>query len=115
MASNREQRRKVAKNMGMRPGETLNLAAIMVQFDNGKAVYLDTGMVQIIDKQSGKPLFEEVLEALPESTLPDTVTAQQPPAQGVEDPGSYTVEFDTPEGKMQYVKNGNWSGVRKVQ
>jgi hypothetical protein len=125
MSANREQRRKLAKDMGLAPGERLNLSAIMVQFDNGKAMYLDTQMVQIIDKNTGEPLFQEVLEALPNASLPTSVTAQQPAAAGIEDPPaspaqefpdqstqSYQVEFDTPEGKMVFVKNGNWSGVK---
>jgi hypothetical protein len=115
MSTNREQRRKMAKNMGLKPGETMNLTAIMVQFDNGKAMYLDTDMVQIIDKASGEPLFQYVLEPVGGETLPQSVLEQQPAADAVEDPGAYVVQFDTPEGRMEYVKNGNFSGVRPVK
>src|SRR4051812_13511278 len=92
---NREQRRKATKNMGLKPGERLTLTAIMVQFSNGQAMYLDTGLVQIIDKQTNKPLFEEVLEALPGTDLPTSVTEQQPAADNIESPGREFPEDDT--------------------
>lgn len=123
--NNRETRRQMAKNMKLKPGERLTLSAIMVQFDNGKAMYLDTALVQIIDKQTQEPLFQEVLEPIGGETLPQSVVEQQPAAREVESPNqefsdndprhAYTVQFDTPEGKMEYVKNGNFSGIRPVK
>jgi hypothetical protein len=121
MSGNRQQRRQLSKNMGLKPGERLNLVGIMVQFDNGKAMHLDTTLVQIIDKASGEPLFQEVLEPIGGETLPQSVLDQQPPAdmpsqEFPDDPThAYTVQFDTPEGKMEYVKNGNFSGIRPVK
>lgn len=116
---NREQRRKMAKDMGMGPNDRIELNSILVTFTNGKAMYLDIGMVQLIDRESGKPLFEAVLDAIPAGIAADP-TATQPaattPAEEFpdDDAQQYSVEFDTPEGKMRFTKKGNWSGVQPV-
>lgn len=99
---NREQRRKVSKDT-----ERIDVAAIVVHFASGQQVNLDTNKVQVIDKATGRPLFDEVLEA----TTPRAEFKGEPNSQ---DGQSYSVEFDTPEGRMVYVKNGNWSGIKPV-
>jgi hypothetical protein len=94
---NRSQRRAVSKDH-----ERIDVSGIVVHFANGQYVNLDTNKVQVIDKETGRPLFDQVLEA----TTPKAEFASEPDKQ------SYTVEFDTPEGKMIYVKEGDWSGVK---
>lgn len=99
---NRAERRNISKDK-----ERIVVTGIVVHFKNGQYVNLDTGKVQIIDKDTGRPLFEEVLDGQPaELSTPKTEFASEPDKQ------SYTVEFDTPEGKMIFVKDGNWSGVK---
>lgn len=56
---NREQRRSYAKDASKEPME---VTGIIVHFKNGQYVPLDLGKVQVIDRVSGKPLFDEVLE-----------------------------------------------------
>jgi hypothetical protein len=109
---NREQRRSAGKGQS---DERLNVSGIVVHFENGQYQQLDTSKIQIVDKHTGRPLFEEVLEPVPKQ-LEGNKNAVKPNQEFVNEPdrdqASYTVTFDTPEGKMTYVKNGNWSGVR---
>lgn len=99
---NRQQRRTVSKDT-----QRIDVSGIVVHFANGQYVNLDTAKVQVIDKDTGRPLFEEVLE-------PTTPRQEFKGEPNSEDAQSYSVEFDTPEGKMEYVKKGNWSGVRPI-
>lgn len=105
---NREERRAQAK-AGNRK---LVLKRILLTFEDQTSTLLDTTKVQIVDRQTGKPLFDEVLEAQPAKLEQPAETPNQEFAE--EDTQKYTVEFDTPEGRMEFVKDGNWSGVRKV-
>lgn len=100
---NRQERRKVSKDH-----ERIDVTGIVVHFRNGQYVNLDTSKVQVIDKDTGRQLFDEVLEP----TTPITPTTPRQEFENEPDKQSYTVEFDTPEGKMIFVKEGNWSGVK---
>lgn len=44
----------------------LVLALIELTFENGETTYLDITKVQIVDRESGKPLFSEVMQEQPE-------------------------------------------------
>lgn len=102
---NRNERRKAAKGMS---DERIDVTGIVVHFKSGQYVNLDINKVQVIDKDTKRPLFEEVLDA-----TPTAVEAPSRPSQEfTQDDQNYSVEFDTPEGRMVYVKNGNWSGVK---
>jgi hypothetical protein len=61
---NREQKRKAGKGMSK---DRLEVSAITIEFTNGTSVGLDTQKVMVIDRVSGKPLFDEVLEATPKT------------------------------------------------
>lgn len=109
---NRDQRRVAGKGQSK---QRLVLSGITAFFDNGQRTNLDIGKIQVVDRQTLRPIFEEVLQAEPPKLESETDTNIDPSA--VIPKGSadiYTVEFDTPEGKMQFVKNSNWSGVKKV-
>jgi hypothetical protein len=54
---NREERRKSLKN-----DERLVVSAIIVEFEDGRTVNLDTQKVMIIDKETKAQLFQEVIE-----------------------------------------------------
>lgn len=109
---NRDQRRVAGKGQSK---QRLVLSGITAFFDNGQRTNLDVSKIQIVDRQTLRPIFEEVLEPQPKQVT------EGKPAYPADDPhpgdastDAYTVEFDTPEGRMQFVKNGNWSGVKKV-
>lgn len=55
---NREQRRATAKQ----GDQKLVLKRILLTFEDGSSSMLDISKVQIVDRQSGKPLFDEVLD-----------------------------------------------------
>lgn len=95
---NREERRKIIKDK-----ERIDVSGIVVHFKNGQYVNLDINKVQVVDKFTGRLVFEEVLEP----TTPSQEFASEPDKQ------NYAVEFDTPEGVMIFSKNGDWSGVKK--
>lgn len=44
----------------------LVLAQIELTFETGETTYLDITKVQIVDRESGKPLFNEVMQEQPE-------------------------------------------------
>lgn len=56
---NREQRRATAK-LG---DQKLVLKRIVLTFEDGSGTVLDINKVQIVDRQTGKPLFDEVIDA----------------------------------------------------
>lgn len=108
---NRAHRRYAGKGQD---DQRLVLVGFVAQFENGQHTNLDIRKIQVIDRETGRSLFDEVLEA----PVDEEVAVPKTPRQefdGEPDKQSYTVEFDTPEGKMEYVKKGNWSGVRKAQ
>lgn len=109
---NRQQRRAVGKGQ---PDERLEVANITVTFKNGKYVNLDTSKVQVIDKDTGRSLFEEVLDATPPAIEGKPAYPADDPHPGEATTDAYQVAFDTPEGRMVYAKNGNWSGVRPAK
>lgn len=95
---NRSERRAVSKDK-----QRIDISGIVVHFANGQYVNLDIRKAHVVDKDTGRPLFEELLEAT-------TPTAE---FKGEPDKQSYAVEFDTPEGKMIFSKEGDWSGVKR--
>lgn len=97
----------MASNHNRQREQRMVLTGLTANFENGQYVGLDIAKVQIIDRATGRPLFEEVLDQQAPAIEAGASVQSQTTDQ-------YTVEFDTPEGKMEYVKNGNWSGVRKV-
>lgn len=119
---NREQRREAGKGL---PDQRIDVSGIVVHFANGQYLNLDTEKAQVVDKGTGRPIFEEVLEKqsakigtnYPVSLdlPPNNIRKEFNGESNYDDDKSYTVQFDTPEGKMEYVKNGNWSGVRAVK
>lgn len=104
---NRQQRKAAGKGQS---DQRVDVTGIIVHFGNGQYARMDTGKVMLVDKDTMRPLFHEVLEQvntmLAEPTTPHQEFANEQDAQ------AYTVEFDTPEGRMIYVKKGNWSGVK---
>jgi hypothetical protein len=119
----------MASNTNRKRDPRLEVTGLVAHFKNGQYVNLDTTKVAIVDKQSGKPVFDEVLDGEPlkveasqpkqaNEGIPTAHTEQVPfdlttePAD--QSPHNYVVEFDTPEGRMEYVKNGVYSGVRRV-
>lgn len=104
---NRNQRRAAGKGQS---DERIVLREILLTFEDGRQTAINTAKVQIVDRETGRPLFEEVLEPIGPKPPPAEPTAA-PEQQSAE---SYTVQFDTPEGRMEYVKKGEWSGVRRV-
>lgn len=102
---NRQQRHAIGKGL---PDARIDITGIVVHFANGQYVNLDLSKAQVVDKDTGRPLFQEVLDGVPAKVAhPRDEFKDEPDKQ------SYTVEFDTPEGKMIFVKEGNWSGVKK--
>lgn len=95
---NRQERRSISKDK-----QRIDVSAITVHFANNQQVNLDLNKVQIVDKFTNRPLFEELLEA----------TTPRAEFKGEPDKQSYAVEFDTPEGTMIFSKDGDWSGVKK--
>lgn len=60
---NRAQRRRTNHI----PGEkTLVLKRILLTFEDGTTTFLDTSKVQIVDRATKKPLFDEVLDKVKE-------------------------------------------------
>jgi hypothetical protein len=125
---NREQRRYAAKGHS---GERIEISGVVVHFENGQYIGLDPKKVDIqaFDKVTGRPMFKEVLEPTPikiqdvQATYNSDDSAASLPKKPKHDEfkdeqkprtEDYTVVFDTPEGKMEYVKKGQWSGVRPV-
>lgn len=101
---NRQQRRASARQ----GDQKMVLKRILLTFEDETSTLLDIGKVMIVDRLTKKPLFEEVLDSKPaEPTTPHQEFAGEPDKQ------SYTVEFDTPEGMMIFVKEGDWSGVKR--
>lgn len=98
---NRAQRREVSKDK-----DRIDVSGIVVHFQNGQYVNLDTSKAMVVDKDTGRPLFEEILEA-------KTPQQEFKGESNSDDNQTYAVEFETPEGTMIYSKNGNWSGVKK--
>lgn len=101
---NRQQRHQRHLAGKGQPKERIDITGIVVHFANGQYVNLDLNKAQVVDKDTGRPLFDEILE--PKPTTPQQEFKDEPDKQ------SYTVEFDTPEGVMIFVKEGNWSGVK---
>lgn len=97
---NRSDRREISKDK-----QRIDVSGIVVHFANGQYVNLDINKAQVVDKETGRPLFDELLE-------PTTPSQEFKGEPNSEDGQSYSVEFDTPEGKMIFVKDGNWSGVK---
>lgn len=95
---NRQQRREVSKDK-----QRIDVTGIVVHFANGQYVNLDIRKAQVVDKDTGRPLFEELLEA----------TTPRQEFKGEPDKQNYAVEFDTPEGVMIFSKSGDWSGVKR--
>lgn len=95
---NRQERRAVSKDK-----QRIDISGIVVHFANGQYVNLDIRKAQVVDKNTGRPLFDELLEA----------TTPRQEFKGEPDKQSYVVEFDTPEGTMIFTKEGDWSGVKK--
>ncbi len=85
--------------------QRITFTTLIAVAENGQRVPLDLNKVSVVDKQTGKPIFDDALDA-----TPTAIKAGEVPT----DTQEYTVQFDTPEGRMEYVKNGNWSGVRKA-
>jgi hypothetical protein len=124
---NRQERHAAGKGLS---DERIDVSGIVVHFANGQYINLDMKKAQIVDRETGRPVFEEVLEPVPKkiediqathsssdsaASLPkkprhDEFVDEQKPQK--ED---YVVAFDTPEGRMEYVKKGNWSGVRPTK
>lgn len=119
---NRQQRKAAGKGQS---GQRIDISGIVVHFANGQYAQLNINKINIIHKDTGRPLFDEVLEPLPgkipgaafSATEVDDMLPKTPHQEFANEPDaySYTVTFDTPEGKMEYTKNGNWSGVRKAK
>lgn len=121
----------MASNNNRKRDPRLEVTGLVAHFKNGQYTNLDINKVAIVDKQSGKPIFDEVLDAEPvkveapkksKPTEKDIPTANNDqaafdlttePVDQSKD--NYVVEFDTPEGRMEYVKNGIYSGIRKAQ
>jgi hypothetical protein len=105
---NREERRKHSTDT-----QRIDITGIVVHFANGQYVNLDPKLadIQAFDKVTGRSLVDQVLDApgVVEPTTPKEEFANETDTQ------NYTITFDTPEGKMEYVKKGNWSGVRPVK
>lgn len=93
---NREERRAISKDNKQR----IDVTGIVVHFRNGQYVNLDLNKAEIVDKDTKRPLFDEILEPKPESQLTQSVDV-------------YAVEFETPEGTMIFSKNGDFSGIKK--
>jgi hypothetical protein len=106
---NRQQRRSVSKDQ-----ERIDITGIVVHFANGQYVNLDPQLVDIqaFDKVTGRSLVDQALEA---PGVVEPKTPYQEFANESDDINNYSVAFDTPEGRMEYVKKGNWSGVRPVK
>ena len=106
---NREQRRAAGKGQS---DERIDVTGIVVHFANGQIVNLDTNKIQIVDKDTGRPLFQEVLELVPAQVNVDETVKVHQDTEGntsiERETDTYAVQFDTPEGPMEYVKNGNW-------
>jgi hypothetical protein len=102
---NRQERRAISTSK-----ERIIVTGIVVHFANGQYINLDITKVEVLDKHTGRPLFDEVLEAVEAS--PVVVETPDGTTMNVND--DYSVAFDTPEGRMQYVKKGNWSGIKKL-
>lgn len=112
---NRSQRKQAGKGQ---PEERIDIAGIVVHFANGQYVNLDLNKIKIVDKETDRPLFSEILEQRPPQI--NDIKSSQPSSDEFADEQTprgeeYSVAFDTPEGRMVYVKKGNWSGVRAAR
>lgn len=123
---NRQQRRAESRT----GSNTMVLKRILLTFEDETSTLLDTSKVMIVDRDTGEPLFDEVLEPIGDTNLDpsavhpkgsavvDVVDFPTTPHQEFKDEPDeqvYSTTFDTPEGMMEYVKKGNWSGVRPVK
>lgn len=109
---NRQERREAGKGQS---DQRIDVSGIVVHFANGQYLNLDTEKTQVVDKGTGRPIFEEVLQPVPQQLNGNADTKNPHKEFSADDGQQYTVQFDTPEGKMEYVKSGNWSGVRAVK
>jgi hypothetical protein len=124
---NRQQRHSAGKGLSDEP---VNVTGITAHFENGQYVSLGLDKVTVVDKVTGRPIFREVLEPVPikiqdiQATHNPSDSAESLPKRPKHDEFAdeqtsnkedYTVAFDTPEGRMEYVKKGNWSGVRPAK
>lgn len=98
---NSQQRRSVGKNL---PSERIEISGIVVHFGNAQYVNLDLNKAEVVDKDTKRPLFKEVLDGNV------TVSEVAEPEQSTD---VYVVEFETPEGTMIFSKNGDFSGIKK--
>lgn len=113
---NRQERRSISKD-----NERIDVTGIVVHFKNGQYVNLDISKVQVVDKFTGRSLFDEVLEPVKFDSAKngeafDTQVKPTTPHQEFKDEPDkhvYAVEFETPEGTMIFSKNGDWSGVKR--
>jgi hypothetical protein len=113
---NRQERKHAGKGQS---NERIEVTGIVVHFANGQYANLDKSKVMVVDKDTNRPLFEEVLDASPAK-----IESKKPTASNIADDfqgeansnePNYSVVFDTPEGRMIYVRKGNWSGVRPAR
>jgi hypothetical protein len=107
---NRQQRKAAGKGQS---DERVNVTGIVVHFENGQYAQLDIERVSVVDKDTGRPLFQEVLEPV-QAKSQDKPSHSDFPDERTPNKEDYVVTFDTPEGRMEYVKKGDWAGVRKA-
>jgi hypothetical protein len=86
----------------------MEVTGIVVHFKNGQYVNIDTRKVMLVDKNTKEPLFQEVLEPIPQQ-IGEEAPASQPDGEST----SRIVETD--QGSVEVVQNGNWTGVRPVK
>lgn len=112
---NRQQRRAITTDH-----ERIDVTGIVVHFANGQYVNLDITKVNVVDKDTGRPLFDEVLDAQPGSAYASSAPRNMGVPKDIlkraaEADGHYEEVFNTASGRFVYVQEGDWSGVRPAR